>query len=198
MAGKIKLHIHCYRADEMLLLISLSKELGFKIASFHHAVEAYKIADVLAREGIGASMWADWWGFKLEAYDAVEANAAMVAAAGGIAIMHSDSPILIQRLNQEAAKALHEGQRLGLKLSEDDALEWVTLNPAKVLGIDQMTGSLAKGKMADAVIWDHNPLSIYARAEKVFIDGALVFDRSAPSKAWSDFETGTEMEGVTP
>jgi imidazolonepropionase-like amidohydrolase len=197
MAGKIKLQIHCYRADEMLLLISLSKELGFEISSFHHAIEAYKIADVLAKEQIGVSTWADWWGFKLEAYDAVESNAPIVAAKGGLAIIHSDSPIGIQRLNQEASKALHAGQRLGLTLSEDDALKWVTLHPAKVLGIDHLTGTIAKGKMGDVVVWNRDPFSIYAQAEQVFVDGALVFDRSTVS-AWSDFEIGTSMEGVVP
>jgi imidazolonepropionase-like amidohydrolase len=198
MAGKIRLQIHCYRADEMLLMIALAKELGFEIASFHHAVEAYKIADVLAAEGIGASVWADWWGFKLEAYDAVEANAPILAAKGGLAIIHSDSAILVQRLNQEAAKALHAGQRLGLDVTEDDAIAWVTLHPAKALGVDRFTGSLAAGKMADVVLWNRNPLSIYAQAEQVFVDGELVFDRSAPPRAWSDFEVGSSVEEVLP
>lgn len=198
LAGRIKVHIHCYRADEMLLMISLAKELGFEISSFHHAVEAYKIADVLAKEGIGASMWADWWGFKLEAYDGVEENPAIVAAAGAPAIVHSDSNVLIQRLNQEAAKALYSGRRLGLKLTEDEALRWITLNPAKVLGVGEMTGSLEAGKMADVVVWDQNPLSIYAQAQQVYVDGELVYDRGAPPRAWSDFEVGSEVEEVRP
>ncbi len=198
LAGKIKVHIHCYRADEMLLMIALGKELGFKVSSFHHAVEAYKIADVLAREGVSASMWADWWGFKLEAYDGVEENAAILAAAGGLSIIHSDSNRGIQRLNQEASKALASGLRLGLKLSEDEAIKWITLNPAKALGIDDKTGSLEKGKMADVVIWDRNPLSIYAKAQKVYIDGELVFDSARAPSSWSDFEVGTQVEEVRP
>lgn len=198
MAGKIQVHIHCYRADEMLLMIALSKELGFKIASFHHAVEAYKIADVLAKEGIGASMWADWWGFKLEAWDGIEENIAAVSAAGGLAIVHSDSEIGIQRLNQEAAKALASGRRLGVPVNEDDAIRWVTLNPAKALGIDRRTGSLEVGKDADVVLWSANPLSIYAKADQVYIDGELAFDRQQGLRPVSDFEVGTDMEEVLP
>jgi imidazolonepropionase-like amidohydrolase len=192
--GKILVHVHCYRADEMLAMVALSKELGFKISSFHHAVEAYKIADVLAKEGIGASMWADWWGFKLEAFDGIEENIALVAAAGGRAIVHSDSHVGIQRLNQEAAKALHAGLRAGLVLTEDQAIEWVTKNPATALGVIDRTGTLEVGKMADVVLWDRSPLSIYAAAEQVFIDGRPVYDRSARAEPWSDFEVrGTEV-----
>jgi len=196
--GKIKVHIHCYRADEMLQMIALSKELGFKISSFHHATSAYKIADVLAKENIGASMWADWWGFKLEAWDAVEENVAMVAAAGGRAIVHSDSAIGIQRLNQNASKALHSGKRAGIKVTEDMAIQWVTLNPAWALGIDHLTGSLEQGKLADVVLWDKHPLSIYAKTDEVFVGGRSVFSRSAPPKAWSDFEVGTDVEEINP
>ncbi len=198
MDGKIKVHIHCYRADEMLLMLSLGKELGFQVSSFHHAVEAYKIADVLAANNVGASMWADWWGFKLEAYDGVEENAAMLAAAGGRSIIHSDSNIGIQRLNQEAAKALHSGRRAGLALDEDEAIKWITLNPAWALGVDKQTGSLEVGKMADIVIWDQNPLSMYSTAQQVFIDGQRVLDRSGPPHTWSDFEVGTRMQEVAP
>jgi len=196
--GKITVHIHCYRADEMLQMIALSKELGFKISSFHHATSAYKIADVLAKEGIAASMWADWWGFKLEAWDAVEENVAMVSAAGGRAIVHSDSEIGIQRLNQEASKALHSGRRAGLGVDEDQALQWITLNPALALGIDKLTGSLVPGKLADVVIWDKNPFSIYAKAQSVFIQGRKVFSRQDPPQAWSDFLVGTAVEEVNP
>lgn len=196
--GKILVHVHCYRADEMMLVLSLARELGFKVSSFHHAVEAYKIADVLAREGVAASMWADWWGFKLEAWDSIEENIPMVAAAGGRAIVHSDSGIGIQRLNQEAAKALYAGQRAGLAVTEDDAIVWMTKNPAVALGIADQTGTLEVGKMADVVLWDHSPLSIYAAAEQVFIDGARVYDRSAPGARWSDFEVGTSVEEVRP
>jgi imidazolonepropionase-like amidohydrolase len=192
--GKIRVQMHCYRADEMLLMIGLAKELGFRIASFHHAVEAYKIASVLAREGVGASMWSDWWGFKLEAWDGIEENIPMVAAAGGIAIVHSDSEIGIQRLNQDAAKALYAGRRAGLQLTEDQAIEWITKNPARVLGVLDQTGTLEVGKMADVVLWDHSPLSIYARALEVYSDGERIFSRAEPGKAWSDFDVGSDVE----
>lgn len=195
LEGKVKVHVHCYRADEMLLMIELSKELGFHIASFHHAVEAYKIADILAKEHIGASVWADWWGFKIEAYDGIEENAAVVAAAKGLAIVHSDSPVGAQRLNQEAAKALYAGRRAGLALEEKDAIAWITRNPADALGILGSTGTLETGKMADVVLWDRDPFSVYASAERVFIDGVTIHDAKSRESAWSDFEVGTSIEG---
>ena len=196
--GKIRVHIHCYRADEMLQMIALGEELGFEISSFHHATDAYKIADVLAAKGVAASMWADWWGFKLEAWDGIEENAAMVGAAGARAIIHSDSGVGIQRLNQEAAKALHSGKRAGLPVTEDDAIKWITINPAWALGVDAMTGTLETSKMADVVLWDANPFSIYAKAENVWVDGVRVFDRNAPARAWSDFEAGADVEEINP
>lgn len=196
--GKIKVHIHCYRADEMLLMIALAKELGYSISSFHHAVEAYKIAPVLAKEGITASVWSDWWGFKLEAYDGIEENAPMLAAAGGWPIIHSDSSIGIQHLNQDAAKALYAGRRLGLALSDDEAITWITRNPARALGVLDRTGTLEAGKMADVVIWDRAPLSMYASAEQVFIDGELVLDRQKARKTWSDFTVGSYVEEEQP
>ncbi|MGF1509166.1 MAG: amidohydrolase [Myxococcota bacterium] len=196
--GTIKVHIHCYRADEMLLMLALADELGFEVGTFHHAVEAYKIADVLAKRGVHAAVWADWWGFKLEAYDATEANAAILSAAGARPNIHSDSPIGGQRLNQEAAKALFEGRRMGLDIDDGEAIQWITLNPAMSLGIADQTGSLTEGKMADLVIWDRDPLSVYARTTHVFIDGALVFDRSAEPERWSDFLVGTAVEETTP
>ncbi len=198
MAGKILVHIHCYRADEMLQMVALGRELGFKVSSFHHATEAYKIADVLAAEKISASVWADWWGFKMEAYDGVEENAAIVDAAGGLAIIHSDSPIGVQRLNQDAAKAMYAGRRLGLEIAEDEAMKWITINPAIALGIADRTGSLEPGKMADLVIWDRNPLSIAARAQVVYIDGVQVFRRGEGYDSWSDFDVGTAVQEVSP
>lgn len=194
MAGEIRVHIHCYRADEMLLMLALADELGYTVASFHHATEAYKIADVLAARGVSASIWSDWWGFKLEAYDAVEENAALIQVAGGQPIIHSDSPIGVQRLNQDAAKALHAGRRLGLNVTEDQAITWMTRNPAVALGIDDRTGTLEEGKMADIVIWDRLPLSIYARADVVMVDGVVVHDRSKPRETKSDFDVGTSVE----
>lgn len=196
--GKITVQIHCYRADEMLLMLALAKELGFRVSSFHHAVEAYKIAPILAKEGVASSIWSDWWGFKLEAYDSVEENAAILEAAGAMPVIHSDSSIGIQRLNQDAAKALHAGLRAGLALGEDRAITWITRNPARALGILEHTGTLEKGKMADVVIWDRSPLSIYAAAEQVFIDGVVVLDRTVPRKVWSDFAVGSAVEEVKP
>lgn len=189
MTGERAAHIHCYRADEMLLMLDVAKEFGFRIASFHHAVEAYKIAPVLAAHGVAASVWADWWGFKLEAYDAVEANAALLARAGARAVIHSDSPYEAQHLNVEAAKALYAGRRLGLSLSEDDALTWITKNPATVLGIGARTGTLAPGKMADIVVWDRSPFSSYAVAKHVFIDGEA---QPIGGARWSDYEVEGE------
>lgn len=198
LEGKILVHVHCYRADEMMLVLALADELGFRVSSFHHAVEAYKIADVLAAKGVAASMWADWWGFKLEAWDSIEENVPMLSAAGGRAIVHSDSAVGIQRLNQEAAKALAAGRRAGLRVTEDDAIRWITHNPAVALGIAEQTGTLQVGKMADVVLWDRSPLSIYASAELVFIDGARRHDRAAAPSKWSDFEVGTSVEEVRP
>jgi imidazolonepropionase-like amidohydrolase len=189
--GEIRVQNHCYRADEFLQMIDIAKEFGYKIASFHHAVEAYKVRDVLAREGICASMWADWWGFKLEAYDGIKENIALVHEAGACAIVHSDDPQGIQRLNQEAAKALTAGRAHGINLTPEDAIKWITLNPAKALGIDERTGTLEPGKMADVVIWNGDPFSVYAKAEQVYIDGALLYDRNDPARQpRSDFLLG--------
>jgi imidazolonepropionase-like amidohydrolase len=189
--GEIRIQNHCYRADEMATMIDISKEFGFKIASFHHAVEAYKVRDLLVANDICASMWADWWGFKLEAYDGIKENIALVHDAGGCAIVHSDSADGIQRLNQEAAKAMRAGREAGIALGPADAVKWLTINPAKALGIEKVTGSLEPGKNADVVIWSGDPFSAYAHAEKVFIDGAQVFDRSDTSRLpRSDFQLG--------
>ena len=178
LKGEILVQNHCYRADEMAVMIDIAKEFGYKITAFHHGSEAYKIADLLAKEGICVATWAGWWGFKMESIDGIEENAALVHAAGGCAVIHSDDPILSQRLNQEAAAALAAGRRLGLKISDADAIKWITANPAKLLGVADKTGSLEAGKMADVVIWNADPLSIYAVTEKVFIDGALIYDRN--------------------
>ena len=178
MRGDITVNIHCYRADEMAQMIDLSREFGFKIASFHHAVEAYKVADLLARENICGALWADWWGFKLEAYDGIEENIALVdRAPGGCAIVHSDSSEGIQRLNQEAAKVIASSKRVNIDISPEHAIRWLTSNAAKALRIDDKTGSLQAGKMADVVVWNGMPFSTYAKAEKVYIDGALLYDR---------------------
>lgn len=196
LSGKILVHNHCYRADEMVLMIDVAKEFGYKITAFHHGVEAYKIADILAREQICAMLWADWWGFKMEAYDSVRENIPMVDAAGACAVVHSDDSIGIQRLNQEAAKALSDGWRAGLKTPRARAWQWLSLNPARAMGIDAVTGTLEAGKNADVVLWNREPLSVYAKAEKVWIDGALLFDSQDPKlRPVMDFELGHSGEG---
>ena len=191
--GKILVHNHCYRADEMATMINISEEFGYKVSTFHHGVEAYKIADLLADEGICAALWADWWGFKHEAYDMSIANIAIVDQARdgtGCAIVHSDSASGIQRLNQEAAKALAAGRRAGFDISEGRAMTWITKNPAKSLGILDQTGTLEQGKDADLVIWSGNPFSIYTKAEQVYIDGALAFDKASNFMPHTDFDLG--------
>ena len=194
--GEILVHNHCYRADEMATMINIAKEFGYKIASFHHAVEAYKVRDLLAENNICASMWADWWGFKLEAYDGIRENIALVDQAKACAIVHSDDANGIQRLNQEAAKAMRAGWAAGLKIDRADAVKWLTINPAKALGIDKVTGTLEPGKNADVVIWSSDPFSVYSRAERVFIDGALMYDRTDPTKQpRRDFATGLVPQG---
>ena len=160
---------------------------------FHHAVEAYKIADLLAENNICAALWADWWGFKHEAYDMVQANVAIVDQARngtGCAIVHSDSEIGIQHLNQEASKALSAGLKAGYKISKARAMKWITSNPAKAAGIYEETGSLQVGKNADVVLWSQNPFSVYALAEKVYIDGAIAFDKEKGLVPNSDFDLG--------
>ena len=191
LRGNILVHNHCYRADEMMQMIDISKEFGYKIRAFHHGVEAYKIADVLAREGIGAAVWADWGGFKLEAADAVRANMALIDKAGAHAIVHSDDESGIQRLNQEAAKGMAAGNAIGVPVSEDEAIKWLTINPAWALDLDSKIGSIEAGKNADVVLWSADPFSVYSRTEKIWIDGAMVFDRSDPTERWrTDFELG--------
>ena len=194
--GEIIVHMHCYRADEMAIMMDVMKEFNYQIGSFHHAVEAYKIADKLAENEVCSAMWADWWGFKMEAYDGIRENIPMVHNAGACAIVHSDSDLGIQRLNQEAAKAWSDGVRAGIDISKEEAWTWLSANPAKSLGIFEHTGSIEKGKNADIVLWSADPFSSYAQAEKVFIDGAMVFDRTNP-ESWpvSDFELGQIAQG---
>ena len=191
LRGNILVHNHCYRADEMMQMIDIAKEFGYRIRAFHHGVEAYKVADVLAREGIGAAVWADWGAFKLEAADAVRGNMALIDKAGARTIVHSDDESGIQRLNQEAAKGMAAGHAIGVAVSEDDAIKWLTINPAWALDLDSKIGSIENGKNADVVLWSGNPFSVYSRTEKIWIDGAMVFDRSDPTERWrTDFELG--------
>jgi imidazolonepropionase-like amidohydrolase len=193
MDGKLLAQIHCYRADDMLNMLQLADEFGFKVRSFHHAVEAYKIRDILAANDVSVSTWADWWGFKMEAYDAILENAALVAEAGGKPIIHSDSSRGIRRLNQEAAKAMAHGRRAGIDISENEALRWITFNAAWALGIHEDVGTLEVGKRADVVVWDGSPFSVYTTARWVFIDGALRHDAARKGEPWSDFEVGQEV-----
>jgi imidazolonepropionase-like amidohydrolase len=196
--GKILIHNHCYRADEMAIMIDMSHEFGYKISTFHHAVESYKIADLLAREGICSAMWADWYGFKMESYDGIKENIPFVHNSGACAIVHSDDPNGIQRLNQEAAKALADGRRAGINVPDEVAWEWLSRNPAKALGILDKTGTLAPGKMADVVLWNGDPFSDYSRPQMVWIDGALMYDMNDPRRRpVSDFELGQPGEGDT-
>ena len=194
--GDILVHMHCYRADEMAQIIDMGKEFGYKVTAFHHAVESYKIADILAKNGVCSSMWADWWGFKMEAYDGIRENIPLVHAAGACAIVHSDSDIGIQRLNQEAAKARSDAFKIGVEVSKADAWLWLSANPARSLGIFDKTGSIEVGKQADIVVWSGDPFSVYSKAEKVYIDGALMFDLNNPDlQPMTDFELGHPGEG---
>ncbi len=196
LAGKIIIHNHCYRADEMAIMIDVAREMGYKIGTFHHAVESYKVADLLAANRICSAMWADWYGFKMESYDAIKENIPFVHNSGACAIVHSDDPNGIQRLNQEAAKALADGRRVGINVSEEVAWTWLSSNPARALGIFDRTGSLRPGKMADVVLWNANPFSVYSRPERVWIDGALMYDANDPRRRpVSDFELGQPGEG---
>jgi len=190
--GEILVHNHCYKAEEMAMMIDLGKEFGYHSGTFHHAIEAYKVADILAENGNCAAMWPDWWGFKLEAYDMIQENVAIVdAVKNSCAVVHSDSDTTIQRLNQEAGKVMYRANENGFDIKPKDAITWITLNSAKSLGIADKTGSLEAGKNADVVLWNANPFSVYAQAEQVFLDGAKVYDRfDEKYQAKSDFLLG--------
>ena len=174
LEGKRLVHAHGYRADEMLMLLRLAEEMGFKIATFQHVLEGYKIAKEMAAHGAGASTFSDWWGYKVEVVDAIPHNAALMVRKGVLVSINSDSAEHARRLNSEAAKSIKWGG-----LSEDEAFSLVTINPAKQLRIDDRVGSLEPGKDADVVVWSHHPLSSYAIADRVYIDGTLYYDRLA-------------------
>jgi imidazolonepropionase-like amidohydrolase len=195
LKGEVLVHMHCYRADEMMTILDMADEFGYRVSAFHHGVEAYKIAPELAENGVCGALWADWWGFKAEAYDGIQENIAIVdRPEGGCAIVHSDSSEGIQRLNQEAAKAMSRGRRAGMDIPPERAIKWITTNPAKSMGILNQTGTLEAGKMADVVIWNGNPFSVYAKADQVFVDGALLYDRNDPARQpVSDFELGQQL-----
>jgi len=179
-----------------MTVLDMAEEFGYRVGTFHHGVEAYKIADELAANGVCGALWADWWGFKMEAYDGIQENIALVdRPEGSCSIVHSDSDEGIQRLNQEAAKAMAKGNAAGLSITPEHAIRWITANAAKSLGIDDKTGTLSAGKMADIVIWNQNPFSVYAKADQVYVDGALIFDRGNKAmQPVTDFELGQLLE----
>jgi imidazolonepropionase-like amidohydrolase len=172
LEGKRFVHAHCYRADEIVTLINLADEFGFKVRTFQHVLEGYKVAREIARHGAGASTFSDWWGYKIEAYDATPYNAAVMYRAGVLVSLNSDSDELARRLNIEAAKVLKYGD-----VPEEEALKMITLNPARQLGIDSRVGSIDVGKDADVVVWNGHPLSTLSRVETTFVDGEIFFDR---------------------
>lgn len=195
LRGNILVHNHCYRADEMAQMLDIAKEFGYQVRAFHHAVEAYKIAELLKASGTGAAEWADWGGFKMEANDSIKANLAITDASGARAMIHSDSADGAQRLNQEVAKAMYAGRAAGINVTEDQAIRWLTINPAWALALDDKIGSIEVGKNADVVLWSGDPFSVYTKAEKVWIDGAMLFDRTDAAEQWrTDFELGVVRE----
>ncbi len=197
LRGEILVQNHCYRADEMAQMLDLAREFGFQIRSFHHAIEAYKIADLLAANGTAASVWSDWGGFKMEAFDEILENAALITQAGARAVIHTDDANGIQRMNQDMSKAYFAGIRAGISLTRDQAIRWITANPAWTLGIDRWTGTLEAGKAADVVLWSGDPFSVYSRAEKVWNEGWLAFDRLDPKHQYkTDFNIGQTAPGV--
>ncbi len=197
LSGDIRVQAHCYRADDMAVMLGLAREFDFRIAAFHHATEAYKIPALLREAGTCAAVWSDWWGFKVEAQDGIRENAPFVDAAGACAMMHSDSPQIGQRLTIEAAKAAGAGRRAGLTLPPETIIRWVTSNPAKAMGLGDRIGTLAPGYNADLVLWSGDPFSIYSHADRVYIDGALAYDRANLAyRPRSDFEIG--RTGVSP
>jgi imidazolonepropionase-like amidohydrolase len=172
LEGKRLVHAHCYRADEILMLIGIADEFGFKIKTFQHVLEGYKVASEIARHGAGASSFADFWGYKLEAYDAIPYNAAIMTRKGVVVSLNSDSDERARRLNIEAAKMMRYGG-----LTEEEALKLITLNPAIQLGVQDRVGSIEPGKDADFAIWNSHPLSVYSHVDQTFVDGEMLFDR---------------------
>jgi imidazolonepropionase-like amidohydrolase len=185
LRGKLMVQIHCYRADEMLTEMAMAKEFGYKIRAFHHALEAYKIADQLAANGVAIATFSDWWGYKQEAWDAIPWNATMSMRKGVRVAIKSDSEDYTRRLNQEAAKTMRYGGA-----TEEEALRMITLNAAWIVGVDDRVGSIDVGKDADLVIWDGYPLSSYGVPEKVLIDGDVYFDRSRPGLGTTHYKEG--------
>ena len=185
LRGKLMVQIHCYRADEFLTEIAMAHEFGYKIRAFHHALEAYKVPEKLAAENIGIATFADWWGYKQEAWDAIPWNAVLSMRKGVRVAIKSDSEDYTRRLNQEAAKTMRYGGA-----TEEEALKMITLNPAWIVGVDDRVGSIDVGKDADLVIWDGYPLSTNGVPEKVLIDGDVFFDRSLPGLGMTHYREG--------
>jgi imidazolonepropionase-like amidohydrolase len=183
LEGKRLVHAHCYRADEILALLRLAEEIGFQIQTLQHVLEGYKVAKEIAAHGAGASTFSDWWAYKVEAYDAIPYNAAIMTRKGVLVSINSDSAEEIRHLNQEAAKTMKWGG-----LSEEEALKLVTFNPAKQLKIENRVGSIDAGKDADLVIWDGPPLSVFSKVLTTFVDGEVYFDRE------KDFATRQEAD----
>ncbi|HSR49344.1 MAG TPA: amidohydrolase family protein [Acidobacteriota bacterium] len=183
LKGERLVHSHCYRADEILMLIRVAEDYGFTVGTFQHVLEGYKVAEEIAEHGAGASTFSDWWAYKVEAYDAIPYNAAIMHNKGIVVSINSDSGEEARHLNQEAAKAMRYGG-----LDAEDALAMVTINPAKQLRIDDRVGSLEAGKDADVVIWNNFPLSVYAIAEEVYIDGQRYFSREMEAQRLAQLE----------
>jgi imidazolonepropionase-like amidohydrolase len=184
LRGKLLVQIHCYRADEFLTEMAIAKEFGYKIRAFHHALEAYKVADKIAANDVAIATWPDWWGFKYEAWDGIPWNAAISLHKGVRVALKSDSEDVTRRLNQEAGKIIHYG------VSEEDALKMITLNPAWIIGVEDRVGSLDVGKDADISIWNSYPLSSAALVDEVLIDGDVFFDRSLPGLGLTHYKEG--------
>ena len=185
LRGKLMVQIHCYRADEFLNEIAMAKEFGYKIRAFHHALEAYKVPEKIAAENIAIATFADWWGYKEEAWDAIPWNAVISMRKGVRVAIKSDSDDFARRLNQEAGKTMRYGGA-----TEDEALKMITLNAAWIVGVDDRVGSIDVGKDADLVIWDGYPLSSFAVPNKVFIDGGVYFDRALPGFGMPQYREG--------
>jgi imidazolonepropionase-like amidohydrolase len=194
LRGKLLVQIHCYRADEFLTEIQIAREFGYHIRAFHHALEAYKVADKIAAEGIAIATWPDWWGFKDEAWDAQPWNAVMSSRHGVRVALKSDSNDVVRRLNQDAGKVVRYGGA-----TQEEALKMITLNPAWIMGVDDRVGSLDVGKDADISIWDKDPLSSYAKVEKAIIDGEVYFDSSQPGLGLTHWKnapmSGSDFDG---